>query len=388
VSIVSKYPHIILLICCHIDHSSIALAIVPRRSGSSSVAAAAASSRHSNDDDSGGSDDDEVTPLHLISRAIAAVRSLFGSRSVARVHPNTQGDARPCIRDCGCNRPPPGHTEWASARLTASTDVSTFPNIQIHPCDRFYDLKKYAARMMRREEGSNTTHGRSLVESLISVMAQVKSTTPFITALILKCVTPRLNHSIANYGMLDLGANVLECPSHYSSLVLNRVFPSNGIEYPNGLSFLGLNSRSACRTKPHANPRLNGIHCEDWTQEEAEYTVRVLRWFIYVLNYMQIPLLFLGLGGDAACSRIINELKNMVIMMCQGATEEVQSLYRRNVRIIEGGTHFSNFVCWRWQYEKAIDQVCLMHLLTESLYSLCHSFLHFLYPRLYVSARM
>jgi hypothetical protein len=187
------------------------------------------------------------------------------------------------MHGCGCNRPPPGHTQWARAHLTTRTDVSTHPQIQIHPCDPYCNMKMYAARMMRGEDGYNTTHGWSLVESLISVLAQVKSTTPYITALILKCVTSRLKYSIANFGMLDLGANVLECrPSHYSSLVLDRVFPSNGIDYPNGLSFLGLNSRSVCRTKPHADPKLNGIHCEDWTQEEAEYTARVLRWFIFV----------------------------------------------------------------------------------------------------------
>jgi len=86
----------------------------------------------------------------------------------------------------------------------------------------------------------------------------------------------------------------MEIPSHHSSVVLNRVFSSNGIAYPNGLSFLGVNARTKCRTKPNANPKLNGIHCEDWTLEEVEFAVRVLKWFILVLWQMQIPLLFIN----------------------------------------------------------------------------------------------
>jgi hypothetical protein len=169
--------------------------------------------------------------------------------------------------------------------------------------------------MMRREEGYNTIHGRSLVEALISVLAQAKSTTSHITAAILKCSTARLGHSIANFGTSDVGANLMEIPSHHSSEVLNRVFSSNGITYPNGQSFLGINARTKCRTKPNANPKLNGIHCEDWTPEEVEYTARVLKWFILVLWQMQIPTLFINLGG-AGCVQIIDELKTMLMMMC------------------------------------------------------------------------
>jgi hypothetical protein len=93
---------------------------------------------------------------------------------------------------------------------------------------------------------------------------------------------------------------VLEIPSHYAGEVLSRVFSFNRIDYPNGLSFLGLNARTKCRTVPNSDPSLDGIHCMGWTPEEAEYTVRVLRWFILVLVHMQIPLLCIGLGGKAA----------------------------------------------------------------------------------------
>jgi len=238
----------------------------------------------------------------------SAVNGLLGSRRVARIHPDA-GNAQPCtVRGCGCNRPHSNHFRWTEARLTSTTDVSALPNILFHLCDPFYELKKYAATMMRREEGYDTTHGRSLVEALISVLAQAKSTTSYITAGILKCTTARLGHSIANFGTSDVGANLMEISSHHSSVVLNRVFSSNGIAYPNGQSFLGINARTKCRTKPNANPKLNGIHCEDWTPEEVEFVVRVLKWFILVLWQMQIPLLFINLGG-AECVRIIDGLK-------------------------------------------------------------------------------
>ena len=175
------------------------------------------------------------------------------------------------------------------------------------------------------EEGRRIQHYSWTVacESLIYVMAQAKPTTPHIIAAILKCSTPRLGLSIANFGTCNHGANVLECPSHHSSVVLNQVIPPNGIDHPNGQSFLGINARTECRTKPHADPKLNGIHCEDWTPEEAEYTASVLRWFILVLCYMQIPIMFIDLGGTG-CARIIKELKIMMLMMCQGFTDEDQ----------------------------------------------------------------
>jgi hypothetical protein len=108
---------------------------------------------------------------------------------------------------------------------------------------------------------------------------------------------------------------------------------------------------------PNSDPKLAGIHCEGWTPEEAEYTVRVLKPFISVLVDMQVPLLFIGLGGDAACAPFFDELKTLLCMMCRGVTDEDQRMYRQNVWIIEGGTHFSNYVCWRFRYRKSIKQV-------------------------------
>ena len=242
--------------------------------------------------------------------------------------------------------------------------------------------------MMRREEGYDTTHGRSLVEAMISVLAQAKSTTPHIITAILKCSTARLGHSIANFGTLDDGANLMEIPSHHSSEVLNRVFSSNGIAYPNGQSFLGVNARTKCRTKPNAkNPMLKGIHCCDWTPEEVEFSVRVLKWFILVLWQMQIPLLFINLGG-AGCVRIIDGLNTLLFMMCQEATDEDQRLLRRNVGVIGGGTHFSNYACWRFQYEDAMQQVCLTYYLNSLFIMQLIPAPAFSIPRFYVSAKV
>jgi hypothetical protein len=57
-----------------------------------------------------------------------------------------------------------------------------------------------AARKMREEVGFDPTHSRSLTEALISILSQVKTTTLYITMIVLKCPTAHLNHSIANYG--------------------------------------------------------------------------------------------------------------------------------------------------------------------------------------------
>ena len=270
------------------------------------------------------------------------------------------GNAQSCIAGgCGCNHPHPTHFLWKNARLTSRTDVSALPDIPIHKCDPYYIVKTDASTKMRREIGFDPIHSRSLTEALISILSQVNSNTLYVTILVLKCPTARLNHSVACWGTLDHGANVLEIPSHYSSEVLNRVFSSNGIAYPNGQSFLGLNTRRLCRTVPNSDPKLAGIHCEGWTPEEAEYTVRVLKPFISisVLVDMQVPLLFIGLGGDAACAPFFDELKTLLCMMCRGVTDEDQRMYRQNVWIIEGGTHFSNYVCWRFRYRKSIKQV-------------------------------
>jgi hypothetical protein len=102
---------------------------------------------------------------------------------------------------------------------------------------------------------------------------------------------------------------------------------------------------------------------------------------------MQIPLLLIGLGGNAACALFFKELKTMMMMMMlHGATDKDQRLNQKLVCVIEGGTHFSNWVSWRWQYMKSIDQVCLMYLYKFFIHYVTHSCISY-YPRLYKSAR-
>ena len=176
-----------------------------------------------------------------------------------------------------------------------------------------------------------------------------------------------------------------EIPSHHSSVALSQVFPPNNINFPNGQSYLGINARRGCITLPNSNPALDGIHCKGWTREEADFAVRVMRWFILVLFRMQIPILFMCCGGTGACAPFFSELKSTMMMMYQGATEEEQRLYRRLVCVIEGGTHLSNWVCWRYQYMTTIDQVCLMYLHKFFIHFTTHSCISY-YPRLYKSA--
>jgi hypothetical protein len=92
--------------------------------------------------------------------------------------------------------------------------------------------------------------------------------------------------------------------------------------------------------------------------------------------------------GGAGCVRIIDGLNTLLFMMCQEATDEDQRLLRRNVGVIGGGTHFSNYACWRFQYEDAMQQVCLTYYLNSLFIMQLIPAPAFSIPRFYVSAKV
>lgn len=170
---------------------------------------------------------------------------------------------------------------------------------------------------------------------MIYLLAQGKSATPYV----FKHTTKRFAPSVGNFGITNPETNLDEIPLHHSSVALCQVFPSTGINYPNRQSYLRINARTECITKE------DGICCKGWTHEEAEYAVRVMRWFILVLFCMQIPTLLMCLGGTDACVPFFNELKTIMMMMLRGANDKEQCLYQQLVCVIEDGTHFFNWVC-------------------------------------------